>query len=130
MAKVTRIIKSQEIVNRIAITKLYKALDEDFVPVRELEAMCKTMFNLGTSPLISLRKYFSKNELNIEIIHTLVKNSAQMLSTNKVRFNKRRPTMIVANYVSNGITRKVEVYYHPACEIKNKSKFAGLKFWK
>lgn len=129
MKKVTRVINSQEIVNRIAITKLHKALEEDFVPMRELASMCRTMFNLGTSPLATLRKYFSKNDLKVEIVHTLVSNSTQMLNHKKVRFNKRFPTLIVVNYESYGVTRKVEIYYYPACKV-NESKFCSFKFWK
>lgn len=130
MTNETRTIDHQTIANRTSLIKVYRTLEEDFIPVRELEAMCKSMYNLGTSPLATLRKYFSKNDLDIEIVHTIVRNSTQKLDPKKVRFNKRYPTLIVVNYESNGITRKVEIYYYSACEVKNESKFAGLKFWK
>lgn len=118
-----------ELRNRIAISKLYRAIESDFISIRELEITCCTMFRMGTSAVASLRKYFRNCELDIEIVHTMVKSATQQLEPKKVRFNKRKPTLLVVNYENNGITRKVEIYYYAGCNIANESKFSGLKFW-
>lgn len=119
-----------EIRNRITLNNFYNIIKDDFVSIPELEDMCRTMFRTGVSPLYVLRKYFSKYDLEIEVVHALINGSTQRVNPKKVRFNRKKPTLIVVNYDSSGVTMKVELMYHAGYEVKNKSKFFMLKFWK
>jgi hypothetical protein len=128
MTTSTKILSDQEIKNILTLKNFHEALEQDFVSMSALESKCCTDFRLGTSPLTTIRKYFSKYGLEIEVVHRLINNSTQKLNPKKVRFNKRYPTLIILNYENNGITRMVDILYHAGCKV-SQSKYCGIKFW-
>jgi hypothetical protein len=83
MTTSTKILSDQEIKNILTLKNFHEALEQDFVSMSALESKCCTDFRLGTSPLTTIRKYFSKYGLEIEVVHRLINNSTQKLNPKK-----------------------------------------------
>lgn len=117
-----------EVLNKITLHRLNKALKGDEIVIEDIENMCLTMYKMGISPLTTVRKYLGKYDLgNLRAL--FVSSDTCPLNTLPPNIIQGKPAFLVfLKETKHHDIVAVKIKYYPALSKVSKTKYKAINF--